>query len=463
MTETEYKNLFDLLDVDAYSDNAKLQLIGKLFDGALDCHDRKGIERGFTIIETINYDTLSSDNKILYHYFSANAWSTLKRFNQAQNQNGWDYDQEELTKEIFHLRKCISIEGFKDIMRERQCQVYTNLGLQLLHIGRFVEAVELWHKALAINATFPMALGSMGSGLYDYAVRIYDSSHQGIFVYHSYTVLKKAVKYQKQLHKNPYNAFLQSIAKIEKSNSVEALNKSYNFNSFDLGEDQELRTYRQWGLQNTLYLNPINDLAAYTVASHDCLHLPEIVVKAGEPPKHYILFNQIKQEYATARFLLYEGTTKTDTHYSDCDTVLYDTADYSAYSFNIEKIKISYRLLYSIFDKVAYLLNNYLELEIKRSQISFKTLWKDKKDNLRPIFSNNNNLALRGLYWLSKDLFNEEDAFNQLLEPASKELADIRNHIEHKSFRVQENGTWGQDDQDGFTFAIDRHKFEQKT
>jgi hypothetical protein len=74
-------------------------------------------------------------------------------------------------------------------------------------------------------------------------------------------------------------------------------------------------------------------------------------------------------------------------------------------------------------------------------------------------------LALRGLYWLSKDLFNadDEDAHSTVLEPEAQELAEIRNHIEHKSFKVVQYGTWGGDDEDEYTFNIDRGKFELKT
>ncbi|WP_268897557.1 LA2681 family HEPN domain-containing protein [Bacillus sp. SB49] len=39
------------------------------------------------------------------------------------------------------------------------------------------------------------------------------------------------------------------------------------------------------------------------------------------------------------------------------------------------------------------------------------------------------NLPLRGLYWIAKDFF---PVFNSIIEPKSKVIRDIRNHLEHK-------------------------------
>ena len=45
------------------------------------------------------------------------------------------------------------------------------------------------------------------------------------------------------------------------------------------------------------------------------------------------------------------------------------------------------------------------------------------------------NRALQGLFWLSKDLDEKEES---PIEPDAKEIATIRNYIEHKSFKVVE-------------------------
>ncbi len=70
-------------------------------------------------------------------------------------------------------------------------------------------------------------------------------------------------------------------------------------------------------------------------------------------------FNQMKQEYASARWLLYEGLQEDRVHFSDHDVRLCNTLDYSCHSLTVEKTKIAFRMAYSLFDKIAFFLNGY--------------------------------------------------------------------------------------------------------
>jgi hypothetical protein len=94
---------------------------------------------------------------------------------------------------------------------------------------------------------------------------------------------------------------------------------------------------------------------------------------------------------------------------------------------------------YSLFDKIAYFLNDYLELKIPERAISFRSVWYEgqrKKDGLRQDFVACENLPLRGLFWLSKDLYENKQGFREAIEPVARELAEIRNHLEHKYLKL---------------------------
>ena len=113
-----------------------------------------------------------------------------------------------------------------------------------------------------------------------------------------------------------------------------------------------------------------------------------------------------------------------------------ETMEMAQYSYYLEQLKISFRLSYSILDKIAFLLNNYFNLGMKDHTISFKSIWynnRDKKE-LKDFFVNSNNWALRGLYWLSRDLY--ESDLDDILEPEAQEITKIRNYIEHKGLKV---------------------------
>lgn len=467
LTDKSYAELLQL-DPAYYTDFEKLDFIGALFDYSADEVDIKGTEKGLEWAETITMEQLPLADQARFYYYMANGWANMRHSRRFEQQLAWDYDQEELTHEIFYLRSCLRSDGFELTSPGLQCQAYTNLGNHFSHVGRFVEAQRMWHNALAIMPDFPMALGNIGQGCFRYARALYDEAHQNIFIYHAYHYLQRAVNSKAYLQSGAGEFWASLCRYIETHWPKSYLEKNHDFNHMDLGKDKALRSYREWCLELHLYINPLNDLSDYTVASHDILHLPSMTVPNGDPPKYQTLFNQIKQEYATSRFLFFEGTQPHKPHYSDKDVKLIDTLEYAEYSYHMEKVKITYRLVYSLFDKIAYLLNDYLQIGLKRKHISFRSLWHDNlkgKRILRLRFQNNTNLALRGLYWLSKDLLNvdEEEAHGKVLEPDSQSLAKIRNHIEHKSFKVVQYGTWGDDDEDDYTYSIDRGKFELKT
>lgn len=126
-----------------------------------------------------------------------------------------------------------------------------------------------------------------------------------------------------------------------------------------------------------------------------------------------------------------------------------------------ENLKLSFRIAYSIFDKVAYLLNNIYDLKVTNYQVSFRKLWyiKGIRDKgIKKNFEKHNNLILRGLFWISKELFLEDDKLFEAIEPDAKELDKIRNYIEHRSFQIDIPVTKGD-----FSYEISRVDFEAKT
>ena len=70
----------------------------------------------------------------------------------------------------------------------------------------------------------------------------------------------------------------------------------------ELGASRREREYREWALQECLFLNPLNDLdPPHTIAACDVLTLPDFVTPIKEPPTLIGLYNQMKQEFVSAR------------------------------------------------------------------------------------------------------------------------------------------------------------------
>jgi hypothetical protein len=149
---------------------------------------------------------------------------------------------------------------------------------------------------------------------------------------------------------------------------------------------------------------PLNDLGPHTIASHDVLMLPPVVTHFQRGPSMPALqgmYNQLKQEFVSARYLFYEGITSGVVHFSDKGVRLYNTLDYPAYSLAAEKTKVAFRMAYSILDKIAFFLKHYLHLSIPEQDASFRKVWYcdgRRKKGLEPIFAGTVNWPLRGLF-----------------------------------------------------------------
>jgi hypothetical protein len=151
------------------------------------------------------------------------------------------------------------------------------------------------------------------------------------------------------------------------------------------------------------------------------------------------MYNQLKQEFVSARYLYYEGITSDTVHFSDKGVHLYDTLDSPAYSLAVEKTKVAFRMAYSILDKIAFFLKHYLDLSIPEQDATFRKVWYRngrRRNGLEPIAAGTVNWPLRGLFWLSKDLHEDDPEFRESLEPEAKELRELRNTLEHRYLKL---------------------------
>jgi hypothetical protein len=216
-----------------------------------------------------------------------------------------------------------------------------------------------------------------------------------------------------------------------------------------------------------LFLNPLNDLGIHAIAARDVFGLPSFTTDLHEPPTLIGLFNQMKQEYVSARWMLYEGTTQDGPHFSDRDVALHNTLDYPSYSVAVEKVKAAFRIAYSLFDKIAFFINDYEKLGVNAKNVYFRSIWYANQDArngaLRTEFTEN--WPLRGLFYLAKDLY--EPSLQATAEPDAQQLYLIRNCLEHSYLKVHEillpgsslDDAW----RDRLAYSVQREDFYRKT
>lgn len=460
-----YEEILKFEDLNEFASDQVVSILGIIFETGRKRHNIKDIEIGLEFAKKQNIEHFTEQYKMTFHYNVANGWSYLQMLTQKLNSDDfWAFKFPELEKQIIHLRLALKYSDYV-IDDFNKCQILTNLGNLFSHIGRFSEAQLFWQKALKKDPDFPMAIGNIGFGLFHYAKVLYDLGHQGLFLKFAYKYLSKSLELD--IYKEAKESFQKVLIDLDVRFGRQQLLKIQDLDNLKLGNSKSEIEYRGWCLDNQLFLNPINDITNKSIASEDSLLLPSMILKFDQPPFYQTIFNQIKQEYVSARFLLFEGVNHKKKHFSDRKNLQMNTLDYATYSYNIEKIKISFRICYSLLDKIGYLLNDYLELGYKPENVSFKKLWYVYKNNkpvdLNPKISVNKNWAFRGLFWLSKDLYEKQDSdYLASIEPDAQELATIRNFIEHKSFKTVEFGDSKMDD-NGLTYIISRNEFEIKT
>ena len=462
--ESELRNLLAVESVDALDADAALDHLARLIDLAFIFKHIDGLNRALTLGDDIGKRNLTPAQAAILNYYLSNAWANRKQLEKQTEQDQWKWEQPEVEKQIIHLRRSLASAAFPELDTLRRCQILTNLGNLLNTVGRFVEAVGYWDDALAINPSFGMAQGNRGYGLICYARALYDDGHQPIFLRHAHAGLKAALSTDPdEIHGVDHwarDAFTKNFEWLESTLVPEYLGQGTKMEEFPLGDSKQEVSYRKWCLSNRLFLNPLNDLGPHSVAAHDVLATPSIVVKPGEGLHFQGFFNQLKQEYASARFLYYEGVTTTKPHYSDKGVVLVNTLDYPSYSLAAEKVKLAFRMSYSLLDKVAFFLNYYLVLGIPERRVGFRTFWytnQERQRGLRPEFHACDNWPLRGLFWLSKDLYENAPEFRECLEPDAQELDTIRNHAEHKYLKLHDS-MWSGPTDDRRTFGIQPDK-----
>ncbi len=462
-------------DLSLLSGEEGLRLLGLIIDYSTNLADSEALEQALAIANAVQPKLADARQAAELHFFLGNAWDELRKLRRAADGGGWSWDQPELVKANRAFRTAYSSEGFSSLHRYRKCQILTNIGNHFDHLGRFVEAIEYWDHALTIDPDFAMAIGNRGMGLWTYARHLYDPRHATVFVRMARAALARAV--ERSLEGNADDSFRELLSRVEQVLADKEPEREVHLREFSLGRSKAEGAYRRACLMRRLFLNPLNDLGPHTIAARDVLTTPSMIVPIGEGPRFQGFFNQLKQEYVSARYLYFEGSREpAGPHFSDREVVLLDTSDYPVYGLRAEQLKLAFRMSYSILDKVAFFLNEYFWLGIPERKVTFRTLWfanQDPNDGLRPELANRTNLPFRGLYWVSRDLAGASDPAGDLrdcLEPEARELAAIRNHLEHKYLKLHELGypEGGHADPeeplaDTLAYSINRTAFEKKS
>ncbi len=438
-----------------------------LVDGACDHRSVTDLEHALELIGELQGSSIEAKHIAELHYYAANAWAGLRAIRCRDRKSQWEWRQSEMENELLSLRKASHSDGFASLLPGRRAQILTNTGNLLNTIGRSLEALTAYDGALQHLPAFGMAMANRGLALKTLAMSHYDEGQACLLLHRSWHCLVGASS--KHLEPGTGALFKQHADEIASWLSSAFLNREKPAPRVSLGKSKNEQQYRQWALRERLFLNPLIGLGAESCAARDTLNLPSIVSNLDEGPGLWGMFTQIKQEFVSARFLAWEGMAAKGRHFSDRETHLVDTLDYAVYGLAIEKIKMAFRMAYSILDKCSFLLNKYFGLGISDRQVNLNRVWfrgGDPNKELNSTIVDTENWPLRGLFWLARDLYDPQ-AFAEAVEPEARDLKEVRDHLEHKYLKVHDFvvPTHGLPDgqRDQYARPIGRGSLEAKT
>lgn len=409
-------------------------------DSACDTDNIVSIRESLHKLDNISSMATSDTDHAQINFFKANCFSAIRQI--SCDHQSWSWESVELEKEIYHLRvaynyitKVSQTEDLSDL----RFRILTNLANTLNHTGRSAEAIALWDKVLAKHPNYGMSALNRGYAIYWYGRYLYDPGHQTLFLNESYHQVKQSLSFDIENHAiEGTSEWLKHLLELG-----DWENFSFHQKPESRGRSKREKMYRTWCINNRLFLNPLNDLWNTDIVANDAITFPSIIIKlkdnpSSSPPEVYGIYNQLKQEYISARYMLFNAIeeSKEAVHFSDKRVLLYNMLDYREYRLWIEKTKMAFLGAHAIFDKIAYLVNKYWSLELPAKKINFTSCWFNNGNPAKGLakpFASSENWALRGLYWLSKDF---KETNESQVQPEAWHIAQIRNHIAHKYLKV---------------------------
>lgn len=309
-------------------------------------------------------------------------------------------------------------------------QLNVNLANCLDELGRGLDALEFYEKALSITPDFGMALGNKGQCLWNYAEI---SGKKKIITYsEAHHLLDEALKCD--LSVRDRRDFTSYKNNIERKLGPKLMQPPFAAEFVNPGLTEVERDWIQFGLDHRLYLNACNYCPGRcSVAIEDSFTLETMVAEIGDESflQYQDWFNQIRFAYATTRYLLFIAITDPYADDSFLDRVLkVGTFPHRVYDLQTELLKVCFKSFYSILDQLAFILNEYLKLGEDTNKISFNNIWYVKRQvdqGVRPEFINTKSKALNGLFNVNLDLAKDGGYIH---------LREMRNCIVHRFLTV---------------------------
>ena len=440
----------------------ELRCFGSVIDEV--AYGRKDVKEIVSIAETVEKwlkdGQLNAFDRLMSYYILGQAYNTQKCL--THNPSEAMFNHPLAMKEIYCYRMTLRIvdevkeKGIRSLYNTANgCEYQANvhLGNVYDHLGRHQDALHCYKKAgmlIPADYMWQFNLGFSYGGMFGY----YEARVQPLLVDQARKLLAPYLK--KPQTTRSATQMYDRISRLKVPDKLEDKTIEYGTAEEDV--------YNKWVNDNYLRLNAYNEINPYSLyAQDDSLYFDTLYTAKGSQGNSYrmmSLLNEIKQEFVSARYMLYSYFIESGKfHFSDKNVRLVEVYQYANYSYNVEMAKSAFRSLYSLMDKIAFALNGHLQLGIKGNDVSFKSFWYiDKKTrSFRPeILNYSTVISMAGLLFIRNDVYGGSESYLQGDE--TRNLQKVRNAMEHRAIQIVDDGIM--EDKDD-VLIISRGDFEK--
>ena len=334
-------------------------------------------------------------------------------------------------------------------------KIETNLASRYSSQGRVLCCIPHYDIAISIDDN-PVAIIAKANNEIFLGHSLYDNGHSQYHCYIANELIIKGMENIDQLYPEQRTPLEEGGELYNFKKWFEELFEISAFNYFkehtEKFTSQEQKDYLEWCASKKLFLNDLNDVCEYPITYQDIFGLPSFIqslnssLTMSEELCYHGNYDELKNDYCYARYLIFSSKDiSVDTlHMFNSTYQPVDDMTYSINNLKVAQYKSAFRIVYSIFDKIAYLISRFFGLnKLKHDKnISIDNLFREieSKNKWKPHkkLKDSDNHFIHALFYILKDIrkVDGSDLVARWLDPNAVAFADIRNAMEHRSLKI---------------------------
>ena len=374
--------------------------------------DRETFMAELSKIEQTDWAKENLFNQLIGYCVLGDAYGILKSreldYSKAYYNNEYVYKEVSYYHNVQYLITRVKREEWAALYLNAfraSCRAYLCLANAYDHLGRFCEAQQYYRMALQDSYNTPKVEVNQG---FAYAnMHSFWTEEEPFIVRKAQQIIRK--------YKQTFDSLSPYFSQICSWSSPSFDAPLIDYDNIQEGE------YEKWICHHYLRINRFNDVEPDSILSLcDNVKLPVIVDTPEKKALYESTFEEIKGSFISTRKILY--------------TIINENKN----NMNMEILKMAYKNFYSIFDKIAMFLSNYLDVKLKSYEVDFAKIWNCKNGGIRQeILEHSQNMSLLGLYNIKLDVYGMKTDW-YVVDEQTKDLKMLRNYMEHKSIIIKD-------------------------